>query len=135
VRPLVVASIALAACGGKIAPDPYATSTPSSYAAAPPPPAQPPSAQEESAAAPPPSVDAACSTVCDHQAACGAYRDGCVDRCIGEARSSCARVAIAFTMCWAATVDPGCGELAPECEPAYCAYAACEGAPSAPYCP
>ena len=119
--------VVLFACGGKIAPDPSGQATPA--------PASTPTREVPATVPTGISVDEACETVCDRNARCGAgYKPDCLDRCRADATSRCASSAIAFTTCWARTTDEGCGELAPECEPAYCAYTRCTGIASPPYC-
>jgi hypothetical protein len=131
---LVALALALAACGGKIAPDPI----PDVGSVAPEP---APGSQASERSQPPEgvpsalSVEAVCAAICDRDGRCGADNGTCRERCSAKLTiGTCAPSADAYLQCWVVNLQPGCGELPPACEDAYCTYTSCAGIVAPPYC-
>lgn len=146
---VALASLALAACGGKIdedsaprgssgtftepsptvppettpspTPSPTATSTPST-------PSTPPSPSKAS-------VDDACATICERNGQCGALQSDCYARCADDIHTAiaCGPEAATYIHCYADNLE-GCSPLPPVCESAYCAFARCAGRVVPRYC-
>jgi hypothetical protein len=126
--------LTLAACGGKIAPDPIPDPSPVDPDAVPGP-------QPSERSQPPPSVpsalsvEALCAAICDRDGRCGADNGSCAERCTKELTvGGCAASADAYLQCWAVNLQPGCTALPPACEDAYCAYTRCARIATPPYC-
>jgi hypothetical protein len=138
-----MAGAAAGACGGKILEeglDPRADSPSDGQTEAPamsatPPPVTTAPAQSATPSGDPMDIPTACSIICLRNGRCGALQDGCEERCLTDATSTCGPDYRSYATCFARGIVEGqCAAIPPDCERAYCAWLRCSGQPELDYC-